>query len=185
MRLFFDFEFTSLVPNTTPISVGVVADNGKSFYAEFTDYNRDLVDDWIQENVIDNLLFSELKSDIWITGDYFYMKGTRQEVSSAFIKWLDQFNHVEFWGDTLSYDGVLLNDLMGGALSIPSNVDYIFYDIATYMKILGVDPDISREAFIDRPIGGDKHNSLFDARVIQACYEKLQRNKEDYIKSLS
>lgn len=53
--LFFDTEFTGLHKNTTLISLGIVADNGKKFYAEFLDYNDNQVNNWIKENVIENL----------------------------------------------------------------------------------------------------------------------------------
>ena len=51
MRLFFDMEFTGLHKNTTPISIGIVSEGGKTFYAEFTDYDESQCDDWIKENV--------------------------------------------------------------------------------------------------------------------------------------
>lgn len=47
-KLFFDFEFTGLRQNTTPISLGVYAENGHTFYAEFTDYDKDQIDDWLR-----------------------------------------------------------------------------------------------------------------------------------------
>lgn len=57
--LFFDTEFTGLRKDTTLISLGIVADNGKKFYAEFTDYERKQCDNWILENVITNLIISK------------------------------------------------------------------------------------------------------------------------------
>lgn len=55
MNLFFDCEFTGLRKDTTLISLGIVSDNGKKFYAEFTDFNWGYVDEWIQKNVLDKL----------------------------------------------------------------------------------------------------------------------------------
>jgi len=184
MRCFFDFEFTGLHQDTTPISLGVKAANGKQFYAEFTDFDKHQVDSWIQDNVINNLLFKDGVMPVSVLGDYTALKGTRVQVMVAFLDWLKQFEHVEFWGDCLSYDGVLLNSMFGGAFNVPSNVDYIFYDICTLFKLFGIDPDINREAFIDKPIVGDKHNALYDAKVIEACYDKLQRNKSTYTANL-
>ena len=54
MRIFFDTEFTGLHQNTTLISIGCIDENGRTFYAESTDYDRSQVDDWIQKNVITN-----------------------------------------------------------------------------------------------------------------------------------
>lgn len=58
MNLFFDCEFSGLRKNTTLISIGIVAENGKKFYAEFSDYDREQCDDWITENVIKHLRLS-------------------------------------------------------------------------------------------------------------------------------
>lgn len=56
MNLFFDCEFTGLNRSTTLISLGIVAEDGRKFYAEFADYDRSQCDDWIRTNVIANLI---------------------------------------------------------------------------------------------------------------------------------
>ena len=45
MKIFFDTEFTGLHKNTTIISIGMIAENGKKFYAESTDYDGKQCDD--------------------------------------------------------------------------------------------------------------------------------------------
>ena len=42
-------------------------------------------------------------------------------------------------------------------------------------KMKGVDPDISREEFADMNDGSQKHNSLWDAKVIKKCFELLNK----------
>lgn len=172
MRLFFDTEFTGLHKGTTIISMGIKAENGKTFYAEFNDYDKGQLDDWIQKNVIDNLLHDNI--DFNIMADKVVYGNTRQ-VAKSLREWLQQFDHVEMWSDCLAYDWILFNDLYTHAFNIPNNVYYIPFDICTLMKIKGVDPDISREEFIDNSIEGKKHNSLYDAKVIEACYNKLMK----------
>jgi len=180
MRLFLDTEFTGLHQSTTLISIGIKAANGKKFYAESTSYDPSQVDDWIKENVIDNLLFPNEDDKCVELGDYTYVKGPEDVISVQLAKWLTQFDKVEIWSDCLAYDLVLFNQLFGGALSVPDCVYYIYYDICTLFKMFGIDPDISREAFIDKPIKGVKHSALYDAEVIEACYDKLVRNKDLY-----
>ena len=51
MRVFFDSEFTGLRQDTTLISIGLVAEDGHMFYAELTDYDRNQVYPWLEENV--------------------------------------------------------------------------------------------------------------------------------------
>ena len=55
LKIFFDTEFTGLRQDTTLISIGMISENGRQFYAELTDYNEKLCDDWIKENVLEHL----------------------------------------------------------------------------------------------------------------------------------
>ena len=55
MRLFFDTEFTGLRKDTTLISIGIVSEDARKFYAELTDYNENQCNKWINENVVKNL----------------------------------------------------------------------------------------------------------------------------------
>jgi hypothetical protein len=180
MRVYLDTEFSGLHQHTTLISIGIKAANGKRFYAESTSYDPSQVDDWIKENVVNNLLFKDTEDFTQYLGDYTYVKGPEDKIADELAKWLTQFDQVEIWSDCLAYDMVLFNELFGGALNIPNNVYYIYYDICTLFKMFGIDPDISREAFIDKPIKGVKHSALYDAEVIEACYDKLARNKDLY-----
>ena len=174
-NIWFDCEFTGLQKDTSLISIGLIADNNHTFYAEFTDYNTKQVDEWIRTNVIANLRLQHLKghSDINITP----MKareviGDKRTVTAYLKQWLDQFKEVEVWSDTLAYDWVLFCDLFGGALKLPKNIYYIPFDLSTLMKIKGVDPDIDRVKFAEAP-KLLKHNALDDARLQKLCTEKL------------
>ena len=59
MKIFFDFEFTGLTIKTTPISLGMITEDGHKFYAEFNDYDKSQCDEWINENVISKLLYND------------------------------------------------------------------------------------------------------------------------------
>ena len=45
MKIFFDTEFTGLHKNTTLISIGCIDEAGRTFYAEFIDYDRSQYDE--------------------------------------------------------------------------------------------------------------------------------------------
>ena len=168
MKVFFDTEFTGLHQETTPISIGLIAENGKTFYGQFTDYDKSQVDDWIQKCVINQL--PATPQELYAMADT-VAYGCRAQVATMLKNWLSQFDEVEMWSDCLSYDWVLFNQLYGHAFNIPKNVYYIPFDICTLFKAKGVDPDINREAFAG--IEGTKHTALHDAEVIKVCYEKL------------
>ena len=175
MNLYFDTEFTGLHKDTTLVSIGIISEDGRTFYAELTDYDKTQVDDWLQEHVINNL--SRSIGELSRMADK-VVHGNIKEVSEALIKWVSQFDDVKIWSDCLAYDWVLFNHLFGHAFNLPSNIYYIPFDICTLFEIKGIDPDISREEFINNSVIGNKHNSLYDAKVIRACYKKLMNNEE-------
>lgn len=177
MKIFFDTEFTGLHQRTSLISIGCITEDDCTFYAELTDYDKSQVDDWVQENIINNLLFQEKESLFDSDGEHVKAKGKREFVASRLEAWLQQYKEVEMWSDCLAYDWVLFCQLWGHAFSIPKNVYYIPFDISTLMKYQGVDPDINREEYAFGEVYEEmivqKHNALWDAKVIKACYDKL------------
>jgi hypothetical protein len=201
-KIFFDTEFTGLHQNTTLISIGLISECGKTFYAEFTDYNKNQIDNWLRENVISKLLFTnKITASVsswenWITdsGKYsnalemalankdiseFECVGQKAMIKNRLEKWLSQFDKVEIWSDCLSYDWVLFNQIFGHAFNIPSNIYYIPFDICTLFKMKGIDPDISREEFSDLSDNKQKHNALWDAKIIRECYFKAINYKNN------
>jgi hypothetical protein len=192
MKIFFDTEFTGLHKETTLISIGFISEDGKTFYAELNDYDKSQIDCWLQKNVIDNLTMQEPKKDedeYYVAsrhidnpvGNDLYksycikMRCNTMELKTELEKWLSQFEQVEMWSDCLSYDWVLFNNIFGHAFNIPKNVYYIPFDICTLFKLKGIDADISREEFAEVKDDYQKHNALWDAKVIKMCYEKLAR----------
>lgn len=176
-KIFFDAEFTGLHQNTTLISIGFVSECGKTFYAEFKDFDKHQVNDWIEENVIKKLQVNTEKIGGKmenLDGENWSYYGKTSDIVMALKFWLKQFESIEIWSDCLAYDWVLFNELFGGALKIPKNIYYIPFDISTLFKVNGIDPDVSREGFSGLA-GSQKHNALWDAMVIKACYEKLSK----------
>lgn len=194
-KLFFDTEFTGLHQNTTLVSLGIVSEKGDLFYAEFTDYDKSQIDDWLQTNVIDKLVLNEEGTNYL---DAYYgcqtlVKGDKELIKIRLEEWFNNeylyrdTDKYEMWSDCLAYDWVLFNQIFGHAFNIPKNVYYIPFDICTLFKIKGIDPDISREEFVKEELEkytqinselpfrflGEKHNALWDAVVIQECYSKL------------
>ena len=176
-KIFFDTEFTGLHQKTTLISIGLISECGKTFYAELSDYDKSQIDDWLQKNVIDNLYLNQCNHGLQATslfGDHHNFIGKTFNTRLALENWLSQFESVEMWSDCLSYDWVLFNQLFGHAFNIPKNVYYIPFDICTLFHVKGVDPDVNREEFSNMKEGSQKHNALWDAKVNRECFVKLQ-----------
>ena len=180
MKCYFDMEFTGLHQNTTPVSIGIVDENNRTFYGEFSDYDKSQVDDWLQDNVIAHLELDESNEnpyeyDFGNVTDW-RIKGDTKIIKHAMELWFNYYsNPIEMWSDCLAYDWMLFCQLWGGALKVPEKIFYIPFDLCTLLWTRGLDPDINREDFVRGYLKdeGKKHHSLHDARVIKAIYEML------------
>ena len=202
MKIFYDSEFTGLHQNTTLISIGFYAEDSRTFYAEFNDYDQSQVDDWIRKNVIDNLRYkppdpgedeyytrSKHTENIPLTKFWnIRMRGNTKQIKKELLKWFRQFDIIEIWSDLLPYDWVLFVKLIAeyknGYPHLPSNVYYIPFDICTLFKLKNINPDIDREKFVVdnleikndkilKEFFNNKHISLWDSYIIKCCYEIL------------
>ena len=92
MNIYFDTEFTGLHKNTTLISIGLIDENGRTFYAEFTDYDKSQVDDWILVNVIEHLISSKSKNRFVygtsVFGEKTIVIGDKIKVKEELKRWL-------------------------------------------------------------------------------------------------
>ena len=109
----------------------------------------------------------------------FEMVGDKDSVKKYLTEWLSQFNEpLQLVSDVCHYDMVLFVDIFGDAFSLPGVLSPtchdINQDIARYYGVSDKDAfNISREDIVDVEIDGKKHNALYDAKVIKACYEKI------------
>ena len=185
MKIYFDTEFTGLHKDTTLISIGLIAENGQEFYAEFDDYDESQCDDWIKENVIANLIHD--KPELW---DFLGLDVTRVYddiigVGTVLRRWLNQFDEdIQFVSDCCHYDMVLLIYLLGEtAFDLPRNVNPVCHDInqdiAYFYEISDKEAfNKSREEIVKEVYGEladvyEKHNALHDAKVIKTIYENI------------
>ena len=184
MKVFFDVEFTGLQKDTTMISIGLISADGKMFYAELTDYDEKLCDDWIKNNVFPNLLTKQ-PADLT---DYVpnYHIGNKYNIARALTNWFNQFDTVELVADVGHYDMVLLIDLFGHAFKLPNNVAPTYHDvnqdIARCYKISlqeafdkprdNILREKDRDEILTRLVQ-NKHNALYDATITRELYQVL------------
>jgi len=190
MKVFFDTEFTGLHQNTKLISIGLVSEDNQTFYAENCSFQDGFIgkddSEWASKNILPHLKFYGKNTRAYNNSMIDTCPNGASEVfgedfliRDCLSDWLSRFKSVELWSDCLAYDFVLFNQLWGHAFKIPSNVYYIPFDICTMFKLLEIDPGINREEFAGMLCGAEKHNALWDARVIMACYLRMERVWEE------
>lgn len=179
MKVYFDTEFTGLHKDTTLISIGCVAEDGSTFYAELTDYDKSQCNDWIQKNVIAHLKFNGEQRGQNDGQGHMEVCGTKEQVKEYLTVWLSKYNEVQLVSDVCHYDMVLFIDLFGTAFDLPKGVNAachdINQDIAAWFCISEAEAfNYSREGILidnERYFEGNKHNALYDAKVIKEIYK--------------
>ena len=204
MKIYFDTEFTGLTKNTDLISIGLVAENGSTFYGELTDFNIAKCDQWVKDNVVSKLKY-------YNKYDYYYKENnhsveildSKHRVGVHLNLWLNSFlEEIQFVSDVAHYDFVLLIDLLTqgkSALDLPEYIAPAVYDINQLMAQKLDIPmkkafDLNREEIlVDMHRAGisdlyiEKHNALWDAFVIKELYSaftedvsKLEEIRDTY-----
>jgi len=168
-KVFFDLEFTGLKRNADIISAGFISESDEELYIEFNDYDVSKCDNWVWEHVIAKL--TEKKK--------YNRKQALQKILDYFEGIRKPEEQILLISDCLSYDWMLLNELWGGALKIPKYLYYIPIDLSTMFYVKGVDPDVNREVFAGVEGKYQKHNSLWDAKIIKLCFEKLIKRESN------
>lgn len=153
MKFFLDTEFLAEGHLLIPISIGIVSEDGREYYAECNEgVGMARKAEWIREHVTPHLMApSAAKLNSQIAHEIKEYIGTTR---------------AEFWAYFAAYDWVVFCQLMGGLLALPPNVCSWIFDLAW------LDPSLKRirALNIHNP---KRHHALYDARELREQYRLL------------
>ncbi len=171
--LFLDAEFTGVHARTTLVSLALVTLDGKACYLELDDYDRAQVSPWLRENVL-NLLDP---------GQAVNSTEAFRRVS-AFLEAYSAGDPVSLVSAGLGPDLTLFYDLFrhgqldGRFFNAVNDLPLCLrrgraVDLNTLLALAGFDPARDREEFTPRRPEGQRHNALYDARLVRECFLEL------------
>ena len=138
----FDTEFHDDGRHLELISIGVVAEDGREYYAVAGDYDPSKASEWLRVHVLPQLgdaprrLRSQIRDDLH---GFFAKCGTP-----------------EFWAECGEYDWIVLRQLFGEITAWPAGWPYLAMDIEQWRLQLGAPPF--------PPQAEGLHHALADAR---------------------
>lgn len=153
IKVYFDCEFTGLTKNCDLISIGLVSETGKGFYAEFMDYDKSKINDldWMNSNVINNLFLNDYEEDFRVITrnkhySIFFKRNNSFWIKEALLEWFYTLkrtelkkNEIQLYSDCSHFDFVLFLSLFGSALELPEFISPVCHDInlniANYLNI--------------------------------------------------
>jgi len=151
MKYWLDTEFIERPFAIDLISIGLVAEDGREFYAESSEVDWSKASQWTLQTVRPQL------------------QGTgmlREEIGYGIRRFVDQDEHPVFWGYFSAFDWVLFGWLFGDQHERPFRFPALCLDIKQWAIELG-DPELPRQL-------GASHHALADARWTRSAWEFLR-----------
>lgn len=139
MRFWFDTEFIEDGKIIDLISIGIVSEDGKEYYAEFEEADYSKADPWLHENVIKHLKGPCL---------------TREVIKQQILEFVGE--QPEFWAYYADYDWVALCQLFGRMTDLPKTWPMFCMDVKQYAVSLG-NPEFN-------VTNDQEHHALADAK---------------------
>lgn len=159
MRYYLDTEFYENGVGIDLISIGIVAEDGREFYAVSTEAKLHLVNDWVRANVLPHL--PPYNDPAWMS-----RRDIRWRIAE-FIYRDDPVEKPEFWAYYADYDWVAFCQLFGTMMDLPKGFPKYCLDLKQLSVSVGSPqhpPDPSGE-----------HNALVDARWNRDLHEFLKQ----------
>lgn len=170
MKYFYDTEFIEDGKTIDLISIGVVCEDGREFYAESRDVDISKANQWIKDNVLPHLWVSSPDNEIaasWLKsggeGGFLF----RDKIATKLQSFCDieKYGKPEFWAYYADYDHVALCQLFGTMMNLPKGWPMYTRDIKQLADFLSV-------ATLPEQVGNE-HHALADARWNMIVYNYL------------
>lgn len=184
MLYFLDTEFIEH-PNTIQlISIGIVSEDGREYYAVSSEFNYDDADEWVKENVLEQIakdnyrksVDEHRKNGIYLFDDLYYTptwckadSKPIEQIKEEILEFIGNDKRPKFWGYYCDYDWVAFCWIFGKMIDLPESFPRYCRDL----KQVGDSYGISSFPTIDT------HNALDDAKWNKSYYEHIKERQSN------
>lgn len=152
MKFWFDTEFIDDGRTIDLLSIGIVAEDGREFYAESSECDLTKASPWVRENVIPHLMYA-------------HKRMSRRDIANAIVSFVGP-DKPELWAYYAAYDWVAICQLFGTMMDLPKGWPMYCRDVQQLCDSLG-NPSLPEQ-------GKDEHHALADARWTRDAWQSLQ-----------
>ncbi len=173
-KYFYDTEFKEDGKIIDLISIGILCEDGREFYAVSSEFNtrRVAADSWLMENVMSSIghetFVDSLAEGLPLYKDLVITDGeamSRKDIKQGILDFV-RGTEPEWWAWYGAYDHVALCQLFGKMIDLPSHFPYYTLDIKQLHKEKGYPPMPQQPAGL--------HNALADAKFNKVRYDYLR-----------
>ena len=173
MKYFLDTEFIEDGKTIDLISIGIVCEDGREFYAENSECDLSKASDWVKENVLPHL-WSRQKDksagNAWTRdggkGGFLNRAEIAREICLFCLRDDPTPTKPEFWGYYADYDWVVFCQLFGRMIDLPKDFPMYCNDMRQTRFEKG-NPKMPKQSTTE-------HHALADARWNKEAWEFLQ-----------
>ncbi|MPY97167.1 MAG: polyadenylate-specific 3'-exoribonuclease AS [Actinophytocola sp.] len=159
MRFFYDTEFIEDGRTIDLVSIGVVDERGREFYAVSTEFDPDRAGAWVREHVLPQLPPPSDKA--W---------RSRERIRQDLLDFVGKpHGGVQLWAWFAAYDHVALAQLWGAMPALPRQLPRFTRDLRQRWEDLGK-PQLP-------PPPANAHDALADARHNLARWQVLEQER--------
>jgi hypothetical protein len=157
VKYFYDCEFIEDGRTIDLVSIGMVDETGREFYAVSTEFDPDRAIPWVRNHVLDKLPSP---------GDPSWR--TRAQIRHDLLAFmLEPGEPIELWAWMSAYDHVVLCQLWGDMRALPRAIPRFTHELRQLWEQAG-SPELPAA-------GADQHDALADARHNLARWRALHR----------
>lgn len=182
MKYFIDTEFREEPCTIDLISIGIVAEDGREYYALNKECNLRKVwkDEWLQTNVLLPIYTDKVHGDMrnHVPFSYSAMRGifkgfgkTKKQLANEITLFVGT-TKPEFYGYYADYDWVVFCWIFGRMINLPYGFPMYCKDLKQIMDEKGLDKtwkDTNCPEYIH------KHDALYDARWTRELYFSIEK----------
>lgn len=159
MRFFYDTEFIEDGTTIDLVSIGIVGEDGREYYAVSTAFDESKANDWVRKNVLNQL--PNPGDPVW---------RTPEQIKAEILEFLlDAPGDPELWAWVGAYDHVVLVQLWGDMIGLPRRIPRFTRELKQYWEFAGR-PRLPK-------LPDNNHDALVDARhnlaKFKVCFEKV------------
>lgn len=151
MKIWFDTEFIEDGKTIDLISIGMVREDGATYYAHSAEYDASKASQWVRENVLPHVADVPPIRRYMIANDILAFAGEKPE----------------FWAYYADYDWVALCQLYGTMMDLPEGWPMYCRDVKQLCDQLG-NPKLPKQSTAE-------HDALADAKWTRDTYEFLRK----------
>ncbi|MEM9450311.1 MAG: 3'-5' exoribonuclease [Cyanobacteria bacterium P01_E01_bin.6] len=174
MKYFLDTEFIEDGKTIDLISIGIVTEDGREYYAESLEAEFSKASEWVRQNVLPNLWSRQVNKsayNAWVRDGGAGGLMSRKEIAFSARNFCDpkKFGEPQFWAYYAAYDWVAFCQLFGTLMDLPKGFPKYCRDINQLCDERG-NPALPKKQ--------NKHNALADAQWNKSAWEYLNSLKQ-------